>query len=155
MLFVLFQLGSDRYALPASDVAEVLPMMSVKALPGAPVGVAGLIDYHGRAVPAIDLSLLALGRAAERLASTRFLIVTYQLAPGDERLLCLIAERATEMMTREPEEFRPANVAVDATRYLGPVAHDAHGLIQRVEVRALLTAEVCAALFPEPAATAT
>ncbi len=64
MLFILFQLGSDRYALPAGQVAEVLPLVALKALLGAPAGVAGLIDYRGTAVPVIDLSALALGRPA-------------------------------------------------------------------------------------------
>ena len=35
MLFLLFQLGADRYALPARDVAEVLPLVALKGVPGA------------------------------------------------------------------------------------------------------------------------
>jgi chemotaxis-related protein WspB len=154
MLFILFQLGSDRYALPARDVAEVLPMVAVKVLPGAPAGVAGLIDYRGTAVPAIDLSALALGRPAARRVSTRLLMVRYPHPRGGERLLGVIAERATETMVKEPGDFKPTGVTSEATRYLGPVAHDARGLIQRVDVQALLTDELRVALFPENAEAA-
>lgn len=151
MLFILFQLGSDRYALPAREVAEVLPLVAVKALPGAPAGVAGLIDYRGAAVPAIDLSALALGRAAARRVSTRVLMVRYTPPRGGERLLAVIAEHATETLRKAPGDFKPTGVTSDATRYLGPVASDARGLIQRVEVSALLTDALRAALYPEEA----
>jgi chemotaxis-related protein WspB len=151
MLFILFQLGSDRYALPAGQVAEVLPLVALKALPGAPAGVAGLIDYRGTAVPVVDLSALALGRAAAQRVSTRVLMVKYPLARGETRLLGVIAERATETVARRPEDFKPTGVASEATRYLGPVANDPRGLIQRVEIDALLTPALRAALFPAEA----
>ena len=38
MLFLLFQLGNDRYALDASRVVEVLPLVELKHLPLAPRG---------------------------------------------------------------------------------------------------------------------
>ena len=149
MLFLLFQLDADRYALPARDVTEVLPLLSMKTLPGAPRGVVGLVNYRGLAVPAVDLVLLALGRPSARRVSTRMLIVKYPHPDGRERLLGVIVERATEMIAKEPGDFRPIGITTAAARYLGPVAHDPRGMIQRVEVAALLTDELRAALFPE------
>ena len=147
MLFLLFQLGADRYALPAHEVSEVLPLVALKEIPGAPRGVAGLMNHRGVAVPVVDLSALALGRPAARRVSTRLVMVHYT-APGDRpRLLGLVAEHATEMMRRAPEEFRPAGVDPGAQRYLGPVVADGRGLIQRVEVAALLNAELRSVLF--------
>lgn len=154
MLFLLFQLGSDRYALPAADVAEVLPLVAFKSLPGAPRGVTGLIDYRGTAVPVIDLSALALGRPAEHRVSTRLLMIRYPLPRGGTRLLGVLAERATGTISRQPADFQPTGVASETTRYLGPVTHDPRGLIQRIELDALLTPELRAALFPEEAASA-
>ena len=40
-LHLLFSLGADRYALPASEVSEVLPLQRLKQLPEAPAWVAG------------------------------------------------------------------------------------------------------------------
>lgn len=147
MLYVLVQLGSDRYALPARDIVEVLPLVALKALPGAPRGVAGLLDYRGTPVPVVDLSALALGQAAAPRVSTRLLLVRYTPIRGGEQLLGLIAERTTETLQRAPEDFQPTEVEGGA-RYLGPVVHDSRGLIQRVEIGALLTEELRAALFP-------
>ena len=149
MLFVLFQLGSDRYVLPARDVVEVLPLISVRTLLGAPTGVAGLVDYRGNTVPVIDLAVLAFGRPAARRVSTRLLLVKYAHPRGGERLIGVIAERATETITKEPGDFLPTGVASHITRYLGPVARDPAGLIQRVDVHALLTDALRATLFPE------
>jgi chemotaxis-related protein WspB len=58
MLFLIFQLGTDRYAIEAAQVAEVLPLVNTKNIPRAPLGVIGVFDYHGTPVPLIDLSEL-------------------------------------------------------------------------------------------------
>ena len=150
MLHVLVQLGTDRYALSARDIVEVLPLVALKALPGAPRGVAGLLDYRGTPVPVVDLSALALGAPAALRVSTRLLIVRYAPARGGEQLLGVIAERTTETLQQAPEDFQPTEVEGGA-RYLGPVVHDARVLIQRVELAALLTDELRAALFPSVA----
>lgn len=147
MLHVIVQLGSDRYALPARDIVEVLPLVALKSLLGAPRGIAGLLDYCGRPVPVVDLSALALGTPAAARVSTRLLMVRYAPARGGEELLGLIAERTTETLRRAADDFQPTEVAGGA-RYLGPVVRDARGLIQRVEVSALLSEELHAALFP-------
>lgn len=148
MLYLLLQLGSDRYAIAGRDIVEVLPLVALKSLPGAPRGVAGLLDLRGAVVPVIDLSALALGRPAVPRVSTRLLLVNYPLPGGGTRLLGLVAERATETMRCAPEDFRPAGIDAGEARYLGPVVHDPRGLIQRVEIAALLTGELRAALFP-------
>ena len=62
MLFILFQIGRDRYALAASSIIEVLPLMNLKRVPCAPVGVAGVLNYRGTPVPVIDLNEMTLAR---------------------------------------------------------------------------------------------
>ena len=160
MLFLLFQLDADRYALPARDVKEVLPLVTTRVLPGAPAGISGVVNYRGLAVPVLDLALLALGRQSARRVSTRMLIVDFPSADGRERLLAVVVENATEMLAMDPADFRPLGIATAGARYLGPVAHDPRGMIQRVDFGALLTAELRAALdaavetSPPPAALA-
>ncbi|MBI3900009.1 MAG: purine-binding chemotaxis protein CheW [Gammaproteobacteria bacterium] len=154
MLFLLFQLGNDRYALDVASVAEVLPLVDLKQIPQAPLGVAGVFNYRGAPVPAIDLSQLTLGHAAPRRLSTRLILVRYPDDAGAERLLGLIAERTTQTVRRQPSEFVDTGVSQDGASYLGPVATDAHGLIQWIEVRKLLPASVRDVLFKQPVANA-
>ncbi len=150
MLFLQFQLGNDRYVLDSANVVEVLPLLGIKQIPQAPAGVAGVFNYRGKPVPVIDLSELALNRPARLHLSTRIIIVDYRSAGGARHLLGLIAEKATQTLRREPADFRDSGVTSDAAAYLGPVATDRDGLLQRIEVAGLLPASVRDVLFKQP-----
>jgi chemotaxis-related protein WspB len=142
MLFLEFQIGAEAYVLDTAQIVEVLPLVSMKRIPQAPVGIAGLFNYRGRAVPAIDLSALTLGCAARQHRSTRLILVRY-----GAHLLGLIAERATITLQREAQDFTDSGITNDATPYLGPVAQDGARLIQWIDVRKLLPASVSNVLF--------
>jgi chemotaxis-related protein WspB len=147
MLFLLLELGQDRYALDARQVAEVLPLVDITRLPQAPPSVAGILNYRGAPVPVIDVSQLTLGRPAERRLSTRIVLVHYPDADGHTRLLGLIAERATNTVRREAADFVASGVSNDKAPYLGPVATDARGLMQWLDAGTLLPASVRDMLF--------
>ena len=152
MLFLLFRLGKDRYAIEAKRVAEVLPMLEAKQIPQAPPAVRGAFDFRGQPVPLLDLSQLALGRPAPAQLSTRIVLVDYPDGRGGTRLLGLLAENVTETLRRDPEEFRDAGVELPDAPWLGRVASDAGGLVQWVQVEQLLPPELRALLFPAEAA---
>ena len=149
MLFLLFQLGKDRYALDVRQVAEVLPLVHLKQIPQAPPAVAGVFDFRGAPVPVIDLSQTALERPAQRRLSTRIILAHYPDGNGGNRLLGLMAEKVTETLRREPSDFVAAGVDNDDAPYLGPVASDARGLIQWIAVDQLLTPAVRDVLFQQ------
>jgi len=150
MLLLQFQLGKDRYALDSSEVVEVLPLLGIKRIPHAPAGVAGVFNYRGKPVPAIDLSELALGRAARLHMSTRIVVVRYPGANAGEHLLGLIAERTTGTVRRDPAEFADPGVAAGDAPYLGPVASGPEGLVQWIRVDGLLPEAVRDVLFRQP-----
>jgi chemotaxis signal transduction protein len=59
---VRFRSGGEDYALSAADVREVDEIGEVAILPGAPAGVIGVRNVHGRVVPVLDLAqLLGIG----------------------------------------------------------------------------------------------
>src|SRR5438445_13799796 len=97
MLFLLFQLGKDRYALGASRVVEVAPLLALKRLPQAPKGVAGIFNYRGRPVPAGDLCEMAIRQPASERLSTRIIIVNYRHENGTDHLRSLVPRKATVM----------------------------------------------------------
>ncbi len=152
MLFLLFELGQDRFVLDALQVAEILPLVDIKQIPQAPSAVAGIFNYHGAPVPAIDVSQLTLGRPAERRVSTRIVVVHYPDAEGTTRLLGLIAERATQTVRHEKADFTASGVSSEGASYLGPVATDERGLLQWLDVKTLLPVQVRNALFQQPRA---
>jgi chemotaxis-related protein WspB len=152
MLFLLFQVGADRYALDARQIAEVLPLVAITRLPHSPPGVAGVCNYRGVPVPVIDLNELAIGRPAQPHLSTRLIVVHYPDGTGARHLLGLIAENATDTVRREPADFLPSGITNAGAPYLGPVAAHAAGFIQWIQADRLLPASVRDVLFLHPQA---
>jgi len=156
MLYLLFELDGDRYALDVAQIAEVLPLAAPKSVPAAPTWIAGVIERHGTPVPVIDVPQLALGRPARALRSTRLVLVRYEVGTrGDAApLLGLIVERATHTRRIDTAVFADTGIATPNARWLGPVASLDDGLVQRVEPHAMLDAEARALLFPANAHSA-
>lgn len=154
-LFLVFRIGSDSYALDSSEVAEVLPLVPTKQIPGAPAWVCGLMVRRGQPVPVIDMSALATGMPAVARTSTRTVLVHYRRpddagnASSTTRLLGLRLEYATETLRCDADSFVDSGIDPGEARYLGPVRRDARGLVQWVRVNALLPDAVHALLFPE------
>lgn len=147
MLFVLFHLGPERYALDAQRVVEVVPLLALKKLAQAPRGVAGMFIYRGRPVPALDLCELTLGRPAVEHLSTRIIIVNHSSTDGEEQLVGLIAERATEILRRDEKEFADASARPNQSAFLGALLTDAQGMIQVVSPEKLVQESLRAELF--------
>ncbi len=154
MLYLLFQLGKDRYALEAARVVEVLPLLNLKQFPNAPRGLAGIFNYRGRPVPAVDLCELTMGQPASERLSTRIIVVNYPDEQGTNHLVGLIAERATDVIRRNAAEFIDPGVKFGAAPYLGPVLMDGNRAIQLVYEQRLLSEPVRQMLFTEIAALA-
>ena len=149
MLFLIFELGKDRYALDVRQIAEVLPLVEVKQMLRAPPAVSGLCNYRGAPVPVIDLSQLTLGRPSARRLSTRIVLVHYPDQTGRTHLLGLVTEKATQTARHERSEFVPSGITNAGAPYLGPVVTDAHGLLQWIDVRTLLPPSFREMLFRE------
>ena len=149
MLYLLFQLGRDRYAFEAGGIVEVLPLVEITPIPQAPLGVAGLFNYRGSPVPAIDLSALLLGQPARRQFSTRIVLVHYPDGRGEARKLGLIAEKATGTLRADPTDFTDSGIGNAGAPYLGPVLADARGIVQRVDTQTLLPPVLRDMLFHE------
>jgi chemotaxis-related protein WspB len=150
MLYLLFRIGQDRYAIRTDRIVAVLPLVEWKALPPAPRGVAGVFNYHGSPVPLIDIGELATQQPSRTTMSTRILLLDYlptfseaadKEAAGKEagatHLLGLLAEEATTTLRRTEEEFSEPGVTIRDAPYLGPVTMDGEEIIQRVEVNQL------------------
>ena len=151
MLFLLFQLGSERYALQAGRVVEVLPLLCLQRLAQAPAGVAGVFNYRGQPVPAVDLSVLTVGKPSQECLSTRIVIINYPDREGRLHLLGLIAEHATDTLRADTSDFVEHGIKVGAP-YLGPVMAGPKGPIQWLREQRLLSEPVRDSLFSVAAA---
>lgn len=150
MLFLLFTIGADRYALDTRQIAVVLPPTACKQVPEAPPWVCGLFRYQGCNVPVLDISMLALGQPTAARLSTRLVLTHYQPAAsaGEPQLLGLLVEKATETIQANASDFTASGLVHDKAPYLGPVMQREGKLIQWVQVADLLDDTVQALLFP-------
>ena len=141
-LYVLFSLGKDRYALPASDVVEVLPIRPFKSIPAAPEWLLGCFVDEQHSIAVVDVAKQLLGVHSAVRTSTRLVVVEVV----KNRRLALMLEKASETVRIADELFVDTHLA-NQVPFLGPVAQTPWGLIQKVEARALLSQNTLQWLF--------
>jgi chemotaxis-related protein WspB len=147
MLFILFRLGEERYALEATHVIEIIPRLPLRPQPGTPAFVAGLLNYRGKVAPVLDLGTLTLGIPCPQQLSTRIILINYILKNGAQRVLGLIAHAVTDAVKKEPYEFK--TVSAGQAPHLGKIAVDDGNMVQCVLPEHLLPPEVEKLLFEE------
>ena len=141
-LFLVFYIGDERFALPATDVVEVLPRLPLKPVAHTPIWVAGVFSQRGQMVPVIDISAMTFGQASVARTSTRLVLVNYR-----GHVLGLMLEQASDTVRCDPAEFQPYGVDNHDAPYLGPVRKDHLGLLQWLSVDDLLSPAESALLF--------
>lgn len=145
MLLLMLRVADDPYALRAGRVVEIVPRVTLRALPHAPEFLAGLFDYRGRVVPVVDLGLLVGRRAGRDRLSTRIVVV--DAAPEGGDLLGLVAEQVSDLTRFDDDRVAAAPLGLEAAPYLGAVVRADEGLVQVIEVDRILTPALREALF--------
>jgi chemotaxis-related protein WspB len=137
MLFLVFRTGHSHCAVEAREIVEVLPLLQIDALPGAPAGTTGVINYRGCLLPVVDFSELATGKASARLHSSRILISRMPSGDFAGQLLGIIVEGATQTLRLDRERFVRSQVA-EATWAAREDIDGASRLIQRIDLQTLV-----------------
>lgn len=151
MLFLLLHLDNDCYALDASQVVEILPLVKIKEMHRSHQGVVGTINYHGTFVAIVDISEMVLGRRAPSRLSTRILLLRCSREDGQTCLIGLVAEKATEIMRCELADFVSPGITNVEAPYLGAIATRPRGPVQRIELSKLLPPSLGALVLEQPA----
>jgi purine-binding chemotaxis protein CheW len=130
---LIFELGGQRYGLPALDVREIVRAVPPVPLPGAPAVVEGVINLHGKIVPVFDLRR-RFRLPAKPPEHTDHLVI----ARAAGRLLALRVDRALDLAriaADDVEELRGLSGAERAAR----VAKRLDGLLVVYDLRDLLS----------------
>jgi chemotaxis-related protein WspB len=157
MQAVLFHVGPERFAIDTRSVAEVIPGIPARPVPSAPAALRGVIEYRGAVVPVLDLCrLFGRGDCPARLGN-RILVCDLEhagrrwgAADAADSFLGVLAEGVTHVTTLDPDApGSHPGPATEGIGGLGRILRDADGLVQLVEVRDLVPAEVLAAVRRE------
>lgn len=164
MQVLVFELGSQEYALPTRHIVRVLPMMELTRLAPAADFIAGVMNFHGVPVPVIDLARVgglspkpdqANQPASETRISfdTRIVLVDHVQPAGQQHLLGLLAEHVSGVRQIDPAAVSHSGVRDPDAPFLGQVVAQQPRLLQLIELAQLVPPHVCAWLFDAAAAT--
>lgn len=122
----VFVAAGARYALDASCIQAVHPLVRARAVPGAPSWLRGVIDVHGEMVPCVDASQLLAQTPSLQTLGSRVLLVDTGMADGLTRArFALVVDRVLDPVELELDgAWRSGSGAVP---WLGAVvAHQGH-----------------------------
>lgn len=138
MLVLLFQIQDARFAIPARDLVEVLPLVKLDLIAGSGSHVRGLCRHRGTSVVILDLARYLGHEGARREISTRIVIVG--AGEGAARL-GFLAERATETQVCEENDFLPSPASLARLPFVTKIRQTSEGTLH------LLTGESLARVF--------
>jgi purine-binding chemotaxis protein CheW len=121
---LVFTLDEQQYALRLSAVERVLRAVAVTPMPKAPEIVLGIVNVHGRALPAIDLRR-RLGAPTRSLELTdRFIVTRTARLP-----IILIVDSVIGVIEYEPSEITPTKKLLPKASAVEGVACFTDGMI--------------------------
>ena len=96
MLFILFQIQGDSYAIDSTRIVEVIPFLLTQKIPMTPKYLTGMANYRGNPVPVIDLGLLLNDQPCSLRMSTRIILTDLSFGSQQKKMVGLLAENVTE-----------------------------------------------------------
>jgi purine-binding chemotaxis protein CheW len=99
---VVFKVDKSEYALPVSNVGEILRMVAISPVPEAPEWLPGVINLRGRVIPVIDLRT-RLGLPAVPVSINTPILVT----EAQGHTVGLVADAVTELLTVPLDDIAP------------------------------------------------
>ncbi|MSR41820.1 MAG: chemotaxis protein CheW [Phycisphaerales bacterium] len=135
MQALFIEIEGRRFAISASEILEVLPMVEYRSAQAGPPWLLGLFNRRGALVPLVDLAHLIAGTAASLRMGSRIVVV--QLPEGD--VLGLLVAEVTGLGDRDFEGAGAhPGFAFGGAAHLGPTIPDAGGTLQLIRCDRLL-----------------
>lgn len=123
---VVFRVGETDYGLDIDAVEEILPLLDITPLAGAPGGVLGIADVRKRVVPIFDLHWKFGVPKPAFDTRTRLILVEV-----DEGPVALLVDEVAEVMSVNRENFQSVATPGDNSGlgYLNGVFREESGLV--------------------------
>ncbi len=135
--YAAFLVAGRRFAVPATDVAEVLRDGRVNTVPRAPESLAGLLNLRGRIVPVIDLQKrLGLTPPTDQDDPA----TVHLVLQATEEWCSLLVDEILDVVEIPDNAFEPvvAQQPTDATEAARAVHAGADGLLYLLDVKQVL-----------------
>ncbi len=132
---VLFDLGSEHYAIDSMNVREIIRMQTITKIPGAPMSVEGVINLRGKVTPVLDLRKRLGLSVTEESKETRIVVVEVE---GQD--VGLIVDGVSEVLRIPVSVIEPTStiVAAEEADYILGVAKLESKLVILLDIARLL-----------------
>jgi purine-binding chemotaxis protein CheW len=106
-----FFLGDELYGVPLEQLREVARLSHLRRVPGAPAGVAGLVNLRGEILCALDARTI-LASAPQQTSDTPFVVALRGFADP----IGLVVDSLADIYAVFPDEVTPPPVTWPAER---------------------------------------
>jgi chemotaxis-related protein WspB len=136
-LYLLFNLGSERFAVSTSIITEIIPLVEVTQVPTTPEYICGVFNYRGETIPVIDTNQLLYRQDHNQRICTRILVLETEAHEGTAHV-GLIAEKVNQTTMIDTTDIRKHTLTRNSNVYLGKTVSDELGEIQIIDLDQLV-----------------
>lgn len=137
MLFLIFSINSNQYALDCDSIIEIIPKISLQKIgtSSSTSGITGFLNYGKTPLPVVDLSLLLEKKESSSAMHTRIVILKSESFASPYGLIC---EKATYVIELNREEFILPDMRKDYWPFLGGIYTHKGQVLQMFNVEELI-----------------
>jgi len=132
-LFLLFNLGNERFAVTTELITEITPLVELTRIPRTESYICGLFNYRGETIPVVDTSMLLFNQPHSRKICTRIIILTRVKGDIISRI-GLIAEKVNKTESFDTDLINRHVLTQKHSPYLGKTLTDEQGEIQIIDL---------------------
>lgn len=119
MLFLIFSVGANNYALDCDFILEIIPKVDLQKLSCTPSPYhSGLLNYGGVPLPVVDVRYLIEKKESDSAMHTRIVVLQSNVCASVYGLIC---ERATTVMNLKKEDFKLPTMKTKSLPFLGGI----------------------------------
>lgn len=142
MLILRLKISKEHYAIEATRVIEIVPLIDVEKIPLTEDAIKGIFNYRGTTTLAIDLCQLFEQRYCNNHLSTRIIIIHYKDSSGQSRPIGLIAENVTDVIKCQPDKITNSGIQSNNKHFLGQVYKHNNDMIQLIDTNNILPSSI-------------
>ncbi len=142
MMFLTFTISNKEFAINANEIHEILPLVKIHPLPKPSAKFIGYINYRGQPVPVMDLGVFLGFLPVEAKLSTRIVIINFLQENGNQLLLGLLADNATDLEKFDEQNIKTPKIDVNKHPLIQGVVFKDDRSIYMLSFRSLKTLQL-------------
>lgn len=143
MQLVVFQLSTEEYGIPITQVEEIIRIPEITRIPNMPNFIEGVINLRGQIIPVVDLRRRFKLEEKERDERSRVIVgrIAASLERQEEQSVGLIVDSVAEVLRVSKDAIEPIPPAISYidTQYLSGVVKLENRLIILLDLPKVLT----------------